>query len=147
MCYENVSMKVLYHNKKLNRLVKLDKGDWIDLAAAETVELKKGDFKLISLGISVQIPEGYEMHIAPRSSTYKNFGVIQANSVGVIDNSYCSDKDILMFPAIALRDTKINFNDRICQFRLIQNQPKIFIEEVTSLNNQTRGGFGSTGVA
>ena len=147
MCYENVSMKVLYHNKKLNRLVKLDKGDWIDLAAAETVELKKGDFKLISLGISVQIPEGYEMHIAPRSSTYKNFGVIQANSVGVIDNSYCSDKDVLMFPAIALRDTKINFNDRICQFRLIQNQPKIFIEEVTSLNNQTRGGFGSTGVA
>lgn len=145
-CVENLKIKIKYHNAELLKIQKVDIGDWIDLRAAESVELRSGEFKLISLGISVQLPKGYEMHIVPRSSTFKNFGVIQANHQGVIDESYNGDGDIIKFPAIALRDTVIEFNDRICQFRLMKKQPTIIFDEVTSLDNKDRGGFGSSGI-
>ena len=141
------TIKIKYHNKNIDRIKKINNGDWIDLRAAETVELKAGDFKLISLGISMQLPEGYEAHIVPRSSTFKNFGIIQTNHQAVIDESYCGDNDIWRYPAYALRDTIINENDRICQFRIVEKMPSVTFEEVDALNNEDRGGFGSTGKA
>ena len=139
------TIKIKYHNKNIDRIKKINNGDWIDLRAAETVELKAGDFKLISLGISMQLPEGYEAHIVPRSSTFKNFGIIQTNHQAVIDESYCGDNDIWRYPAYALRDTIINENDRICQFRIVEKMPSVIFNEVDILNNEDRGGFGSTG--
>ena len=121
------------------------KSDWIDLRAAADVTLKKGEFKLIPLGVAMELPEGYEAHVVPRSSTYKNFGVIQTNSMGVIDGSYCGDNDMWRMPVYATRDTVIHVNDRIAQFRIIKNQPTICFEEVAYLENKDRGGFGSTG--
>ncbi len=117
------------------------------MRAAENVTLKKGDFKLISLGVAMALPEGYEAHLVPRSSTFKNFGVIQANSVGIIDNSYCGDNDVWCFPAFAVRDTEIHVNDRICQFRIVKNQPAVRLDEVTFLEGNDRGGSGSTGMS
>lgn len=142
----SLELKIKYHNDDLIRLKPLVNGDWVDLRAAEEVSLKAGEFKLISLGISVQLPKGYEAHIVPRSSTFMNFGIIQTNHYGVIDESYCGDNDIWKFPAYALRDTKIHVNDRICQFRLYEHQPSLELKEVSKLNGQDRGGFGSTGV-
>lgn len=121
------------------------KSDWIDLRAAENVDLKAGDFKLISLGVAMQLPKGYEAHIIPRSSTFKNFGVIQANHMGMVDESYCGDNDQWYFPAIAMRDTSIKVGDRICQFRIVEHQPQISFEAVETLGNEDRGGIGSTG--
>ena len=121
------------------------KSDWIDLRAAEDVSMKAGEFRLISLGISVQIPAGYEMIIAPRSSTFRRYGILQTNSIGVVDESYCGDGDIVCFPAYATRDCEISKNDRICQFRLLKHQPQIVFAETDSLGNIDRGGFGSTG--
>ncbi len=126
-------------------LRQLEQGDWIDLRAAETVEMKQGDFKIISLGVSVKLPKGYEAHIVPRSSTFKTWGVIQTNHMGVIDNSYCGDDDIWQFPAYATRDTVIHKGDRVCQFRIVKNQPKVKLVEVLELKGKNRGGFGSTG--
>jgi len=139
-------IKIKYHDADMERLQKISQGDWIDLRAAETVELKRGEFKLISLGVSMKFPDGYEGHVVPRSSTYKNFKVIQANSMGVIDNSYSGDDDVWMFPAIALEDTKIEKGDRICQFRMVKSMTKVRLDEVNYLDDQPRGGFGSTGV-
>ena len=121
------------------------KGDWVDLRAAEDVEMKAGEFRLISLGVSMKLPEGYEAHILPRSSTFKNWGIIQANHMGVVDNSYCGNNDIWKYPAIALRDTVIHKNDRICQFRIEEKQPKLRFMEVSQLSGEDRGGFGSSG--
>ena len=121
-------------------------GDWIDLRAAENVEMKKGEFKLIPLGIGMILPSGYEAHVVPRSSTFKNYGVIQTNHMGVIDNSYCGEKDQWFFPAYALRDTVINKNDRICQFRIVEKQPTIEFKTTDNLKEISRGGHGSTGV-
>lgn len=141
-----MKIKIKYHSDKIEKLRYIDgKSDWIDLRAAEDVEMKAGEFKLINLGISVKLPEGYEMIIAPRSSTYKNFGIIQTNSIGVIDESYCGDDDILRMPVKADKDTVIKTNDRICQFRIIEHQPKLTFEEVEHLGSNNRGGFGSTG--
>lgn len=140
------TIKIKYFNNNIDKIQKIEKGDWIDLRAAETVTLAPNEFKLIKLGIAMQLPEGYEAHIVPRSSTFKNFGVIQANHQGVVDESYCGDNDQWMFPAIALRQTTINENDRICQFRIVEKQPEIAFEEVSELSNPNRGGFGSTGV-
>ena len=94
----------------------------------------------------MELPEGYEAYVAPRSSTFKNFGILQANSIGIIDNSYCGDNDQWMFPAYAVRDTEIHKNDRICQFRIMEKQPELYMIEVTHLSGKDRGGFGSTGV-
>lgn len=141
---ENIFIK--YFDPELIRIEKIENGDWIDLRAAETVELKSGEFKLIPLGIAMQLPEGYEANVVPRSSTFKNYGVIQTNSYAVIDNSYCGDNDQWFFPAFALRDTFIKKNDRICQFRITKKQPDIEFEETDHLGNPDRGGHGSTGV-
>ncbi len=140
----NITIK--YLNENVKRLEYIDgKSDWIDLRSAQRVELKAGEFKLIHLGVAMQLPVGYEAHIAPRSSTFKNFGIIQANSVGIVDCSYCGDNDWWYFPAIAMRDTVIEAGDRICQFRIMENQPHIDFTEVSLLSNPDRGGIGSTG--
>ena len=140
-----IKLKILYHNKEMKKIEKIKIGDWIDLRTAEDIELSQFAFSLISLGISVEIPEGYEMLIAPRGSTYLKFGVLQTNSVGVVDNSYKANTDIIKFPALAMRDTFIPAGSRICQFRLVRNQEPIEFIEVDTLDNEERGGFGSTG--
>ena len=124
---------------------KISIGDWIDLRSAVEVNLRKGQLHRISLGVGMQLPEGYEAIIAPRSSTAERFGIIQANGIGIIDNSYCGEDDCWNFLAYALRDTVIHKNDRICQFRIIRNQPDIEFEQVDKLDGPSRGGFGSTG--
>ena len=139
------TIKVKYLADNLIHLNKIDKGDWIDLRCAQDTEMKAGEFKLIPLGVAMQLPEGYEAHVVPRSSTYKNFGIIQTNHMGVIDESYCGDNDQWYFPAYALRDTIIYKDDRICQFRIVKKQSDIEFEEVESLYNTDRGGIGSTG--
>lgn len=139
-------IKIKYFTEDIDKLAYIDgKSDWIDLRSSETVELKKGDFKLIPLGIAMELPKGYEAHVVPRSSTFKNYGVLQVNSCGIIDGSYCGDEDMWRMPVYATRDTVIEKNERICQFRIVKNQPKIVFEEVSSLDNENRGGFGSTG--
>lgn len=141
-----VVINIVYHNPNIEKLQKFENGDWIDLRAAETVEMKTGDFKLISLGISMKLPEGCEAHVVPRSSTFKNFGIIQTNSCGIIDNSYSGTNDIWKFPALAMRDTVIHEGDRICQFRIIEKQPEVHFNEVNELDSIDRGGFGSSGI-
>ncbi len=139
-------IKVKYFSNEIEKLAYIDgKSDWIDLRASEEVSLKQGEFKLIPLGVAMELPKGYEAHIVPRSSTYKNFGIIQANHCGIVDGSYCGDNDMWKMPVIAMRDTQIHVNDRICQFRIMENQPKLCFEEVEHLEGADRGGFGSTG--
>ena len=139
-------IKIIYHNQNIDKIVNIEnKSDWYDLRAAETAEMKAGDYKLISLGVSMKLPEGYEAHVVPRSSTFKNFGVLQTNSFGVIDNSYSGTNDIWRFPALAMRDTVIHEGDRICQFRIMKKQPQIEFVEVNELDEIDRGGIGSTG--
>lgn len=141
------TIKIKYLNDQIKRLEYIEgKSDWIDLRSAETVVLKKGEFKLINLGVAMQLPKGYEAHIIPRSSTYKNFGIIQANHMGLVDESYAGPEDWFYMPVIALRDTKIEFNDRICQFRIQKHQPQLIFSEVNELESPNRGGIGSTGV-
>lgn len=140
-------IKIKYFSDNIKRLEYIDgKSDWIDLRASETVELKAGEFKLIPLGVAMELPKGYEAHLVPRSSTFKNYGILQTNSCGVIDGTYCGDEDMWRMPVYATRDTVIRKNDRICQFRIMENQPHILFEEVETLQNDNRGGFGSTGV-
>lgn len=141
------NIKIKYFTDEIDRLRYIDgKSDWIDLRAAKEVELKAGEFKLIPLGIAMELPAGYEAHVVPRSSTYKNYGIIQTNSMGIIDETYCGENDQWFFPAYALRDTVIHVNDRICQFRIIEHQPAICFEEVSSMEHEDRGGHGSTGI-
>jgi dUTP pyrophosphatase len=144
--YECVGIKIKYKHKNTHRIEKIPQGDWIDLRADETVELKKGEFKLIPLGVAMELPKGYEAHVAPRSSTFKNYGTLQVNSVGCIDNSYCGNEDYWFYPVYATRDTKIERGDRICQFRIMKKQPTIIFKEVEKLENENRGGHGSTGI-
>lgn len=139
-----IQIKLKYHNDKIDKIKKIDKGDWIDLMAAETICLKANEFKLISLGISMELPKGYEAHVVPRSSTFKAFGIIQTNHMGIIDESYKGNSDVWFFPAYALRDTIINENDRICQFRIVEKMPAVEFLEVSNLGKENRGGFGST---
>lgn len=141
-----VDVKIKYFSDDMKRLEYIDgKSDMIDLRVAEDVKLKKGDFKLIPLGVAMELPAGFEAHIYPRSSTFKNFGITQANSVAVVDNSYNGNDDQWMYPVIASRDIVIHKNDRICQFRIVRNQPEINFCEVQELKGENRGGFGSTG--
>lgn len=139
------TIRIKYLTDRIDRIEKISKGDWIDLRAAGDIRMKAGEFKLIPLGIAMQLPKGYEAHIVPRSSTFKNFGIIQTNHQGVVDCSYCGDHDQWYMPAYALRDTTIACNERICQFRLMENQPEISFEEVDELGTPDRGGIGSTG--
>lgn len=140
------TLKIRYLSDKIEKLRFIDgKSDWIDLRSAEEVEMKAGEARLISLGIAVQLPKGYEAHVVPRSSTFKNFGLIQTNHMGVIDESYCGDNDEWRLPVMAVRDTCIHVNDRICQFRIMKHQPELKFEEVEHLDGCDRGGFGTTG--
>ena len=140
------TIHIKYFHPEMEKLTYIDgKSDWIDLRCAERTELKAGDFKLIPLGVAMALPAGYEAHVVPRSSTFKKWGILQTNSMGVIDNSYCGDNDQWRMPVLATRDTVLEFGDRICQFRIVENQPKIQFEEVEHLNGADRGGFGSTG--
>lgn len=141
-----MQIKVKYFNRDLEKLNKISIGDWIDLRSSINCTIKAGEFKLIPLGVGMELPEGYEAHAVPRSSTYKNFGIIQTNHMGVIDESYKGDNDQWFFPAYALKDTEIKINDRICQFRIVEKMPNIEFIEVDSLGNEDRGGHGSTGV-
>ncbi|WP_409305938.1 dUTP diphosphatase [Peribacillus sp. SCS-155] len=140
-----MKIRIKYFNEELPKITKIEKGDWIDLRAAKTIELKKDEFTLIPLGVGMELPNNYEAHVVPRSSTFKNFGIIQTNSMGVVDESYKGDNDQWFFPAYALRDTKIEFGERICQFRIMEKMPEIEFEEVQQLGNEDRGGHGSTG--
>lgn len=140
------TIQIKYHSQEIEKLRYIDgKSDWIDLRAAEDVSLKKGEYRLISFGISMKIPEGYEAHVVPRSSAFQNFGILQTNSCGVIDGSYCGEDDIWHMPVLAVRDTEIHVNDRIAQFRIMENQPALVFQEVEHMAGENRGGFGSTG--
>ena len=141
------TIKIKYFDKDIEKIEKINKGDWIDLRSAETVHLKKGEYYLIRLGVGMILPDGYEAHVVPRSSTPSKFGIMCANSMGIIDNSYSGNADEWMFPSVALRDTVIMKNDRICQFRIMKNQPEIIFNEVAHLGEISRGGIGSTGKA
>lgn len=139
---KTIKIKYLRNIKKIERF---NTGDWIDLRAGETFNIRKGEYALIPLGVAMELPEGYEALVVPRSSTFKKYGIIQVNSIGVIDESYKGDKDEWHFPAFALRDTVIHKNERICQFRIIEHQPLVHLKEVEHLGNDNRGGIGSTG--
>ena len=140
-------IKIRYFSEEIERLRYVDgKSDWIDLRCSEETVIKAGEMKLIPLGVAMELPEGYEALVAPRSSTFKNFGILQVNSVGIIDETYSGDNDQWFYPAYATRDTVIHVNDRICQFRIQEHQPVITFTEVEHLNGKDRGGFGSTGV-
>ena len=139
---ETIKIKYLRDVKKIERF---NVGDWIDLRAAEDVMLYRNEFTLIPLGVAMELPAGYEALVVPRSSTFKKYGILMANSVGIIDESYKGDNDEWHFPAVANRDTFIRKNERICQFRIIQHQPLIQLKEVEHLGNEDRGGIGSTG--
>ena len=140
------TIKIKYFYDDVEKIEKIEQGDWIDLRAAETISFDKGEFKLIPLGVGMILPDGYEAHIVPRSSTYKKFGIIQTNHQAVIDESYCGENDQWFYPALALSGTIIHKNDRICQFRIMKKQEKIEFVEVDHLKDESRGGFGSTGV-
>lgn len=141
------TIRIKYFTDAIEKLDYIEgKSDWIDLRASEEVELKAGEYKMIPLGVAMELPDGYEAHIAPRSSTFKNWGLLQTNSVGVVDGSYCGDNDMWRMPVYATRDTVIHVNDRVAQFRIMKNQPRIIFEKVKSLGHADRGGFGSTGV-
>ena len=137
------TIKVNTHGHKIPEAI--DNGDWIDLRSAETVAMEAGEYRLISLGISMKLPDGYEAHVVPRSSTFKKWGILLVNGVGIIDNSYCGSDDIWQFPALAMRKTKIHEGDRICQFRIMKKQPEIKFVEDSLEDNKNRGGLGSTG--
>lgn len=140
------TIRIRYLSDEIEPLRYIDgKSDWIDLRAAERVELKAGDFRLIRLGVAMELPRGYEAHVVPRSSTFKTWGLLQTNSMGVIDGSYCGDNDEWRVPVYATRDTVVEVGDRICQFRIMGNQPRITFEQVERLSGADRGGFGTTG--
>lgn len=140
------TIRIRYLSDEIEPLRYIDgKSDWIDLRAAERVELKAGDFRLIRLGVAMELPRGYEAHVVPRSSTFKTWGLLQTNSMGVIDGSYCGDNDEWRVPVYATRDTVVEVGDRICQFRIMENQPRITFEQVEHLSGADRGGFGTTG--
>ena len=140
------TIKIKYFDNEIDKVEKISKGDWVDLRSAETIHLKKGEFHLIPLGVGMILPDGYEANIVPRSSTYKNFKVLQTNFFAIIDNSYSGDNDQWFYSVIAMEDTVINKNDRICQFKINKIQSEIEFEEVEHLDGSDRGGFGSTGV-
>lgn len=140
-----LQIKIKYFHEQLERIQKVTVGDWIDLRAAEDITLKAGQFYQIPLGVAMELPKGYEAWLTSRSSMCKKFGIVHCDDLGVIDNSYKGDNDQWFLPVIATRDTEIHFNDRICQFRIAENQPELEVVEVESLGNPDRGGLGSTG--
>ena len=142
---ETLEIKIKYHDKDLAKIEKIPVGDWIDLRSAARVDMKAGDFLTIPLGISMKLPEGYEAHVLPRSSTFKKWGILMVNGMGIIDESYCGERDIWGFPALAMRQTTIFKGDRICQFRIVKKMSEVKFTEVDQMEDPDRGGFGSTG--
>lgn len=140
-----MDIKIKYHDPDLPKLQAIKHGDWIDLYASADVEMPTGEFSIIPLGVSMKLPDGYEAHLAPRSSTYKKWGILMTNSVGVIDNSYCGENDIWGFAAYATRPTVIHKGDRIAQFRIMKKMEPVEFIEVEHMDGADRGGFGSTG--
>lgn len=144
---KKMNIKIKYFADDMEPLTYIDgKSDWIDLRAAQDMTIAAGTYVAIPLGIGMKLPVGYEAHVVPRSSTFKNFGLLQTNSMGVIDETYCGDNDQWHFPAYATRDTVIHKNDRICQFRIMEHQPTIEFTPVEHLTDESRGGFGSSGI-
>ena len=141
-----LDVKIVYHNPNMLKIKKIAVGDWIDLRASVGGKFREGDFALIDLGVSMKLPEGYEAHIAPRSSTFKNWGIIQTNGIGIVDNSYSGTNDIWKMPCYFTRDMEIRPNDRICQFRLVKKMDEVNFIECVELDDNNRGGFGSTGI-
>ena len=140
-----LAIKVMYHKELYPDLMELEShGNFIDLRAAKNYDYKAGDSFLIDLGVSIELEEGYWAQIVPRSSTFTKYGIIQTNSFGVIDNSYCGPDDIWKMPVYAIRDGSIKANDRVCQFRVVKDDP-VIICSVETLTGKNRGGFGSTG--
>ena len=142
---EAMEILVKYHDPELGEIEKFPVGDWIDLRSAERVDMESGQFKTISLGISMKLPEGYEAHLVPRSSTFRRWGILQTNGIGIIDESYCGEGDVWKFPALAMRSTTIFKGDRICQFRIVKKMPEVKFTEVERMEDKDRGGLGSTG--
>jgi len=141
-----MEIEISYLSNRIEPLRYIDgKSDWIDLRASEEITMKAGEFRLIPLGVAMKLPEGYEAYVVSRSSLYRNYGIIQANSFGIVDESYCGDNDEWFFPALALRDTTVHVNDRICQFRIMKHQPEISFTVREHLEGEDRGGFGTTG--
>jgi dUTP pyrophosphatase len=140
---QNIVIK--YHGPYVEKIQFIDGANWIDLRAAEDVNMLANSFAFINLGVSMKLPDGYEAHLVPRSSTYKKYGILQVNGMGIIDNTYCGDMDIWMMPVYATRATYIPRNDRICQFRIMKIQPPVTFTEVEFMEDKSRGGFGSTG--
>lgn len=142
---EALEILIKYHDKDLGKIEKIPVGDWIDLRSAERVDMDPMQFRIISLGVSMKLPEGYEAHVLPRSSTFKKWGIMMVNGMGIIDESYCGENDIWKFPALAMRSTTIFKGDRICQFRIVKKMPEVKFTEVEKMNDPDRNGFGSTG--
>jgi len=143
-----MNIKIKYFDKEMPKLEFIQgKSDWVDLRAVEDVEILDGQFKMIPLGVAMELPEGYEAYIAPRSSTFKNYGLMQTNSIGIVDESYKGDNDMWRLPVIATRNVTIRKYERICQFRIQKKMPEFTFEEVETLGNDDRNGFGSTGNA
>lgn len=141
----NLDIKIRYLETGLVEVKVTEIGDWIDLRSAESVCLYKGEKALLRLGVAMKLPDGYEAILAPRSSTFKNYGIIQTNGIGIIDSTYCGNNDEWMMPVLATREVMIHKNDRICQFRIQKKQPTIKFVVVDKLGDEDRGGFGSTG--
>lgn len=142
-----MEIKVTYHNDKIKRLERIKQGDWIDLAAAKDYYIERGAFALIDFGITIKVRKDYETWIVPRSSTFKKYGLIQTNGIGIIDSSYCGENDIIKMPVYATRDCYVKQGERIAQFRIIKSMSDIDIKEraVIDITEESRGGFGSTG--
>lgn len=141
-----MEIKIKYHDPDIAHLGLEQHGDWIDLRSAENCFIEPGEFKIISLGVSMKLPEGYEAHVCPRSSTFRNFGLLQANSMGIIDEAYCGEDDIWGFPAYSPKGSIIRKGDRICQFRIMKKMEPVTFTEVDHMEDESRGGFGSTGM-
>lgn len=143
------TIRIKYLSKEIDHIEQIAQGDWIDLRTAKDISLKKGDFCEIPLGVAMELPKGYEAWLTSRSSMCKKFGILHADDLGVIDNSYCGDGDEWHLPVLAVRDTEIKANTRICQFRISKTMRdsygEIRFEEVQVLGNKNRGGLGSTG--
>ena len=136
---------VKYLTDEIDQVSQAHPGEWIDLRSSKLIALRKGDFTLIPLGVIISVPSGYESILVPRSSTFKKYGIIQTNGIGVIDHLYCGPNDEWKMPVYATRDTVIPANTRICQFRIIPSQ-EVTIRTVNDvMQTKSRGGFGSTG--
>jgi dUTP pyrophosphatase len=155
-----LGIKIKYFDKSMPKLTVTEKGDWVDLRIAEAevngepvlydengeLSYKAGDVVKFNLGVAMQLPNNAEAHVLPRSSTFKHYGLILVNSVGMIDNCYCGDDDQWIGMFYALKDGKVAKYDRLLQFRIMLKMPPVLFQEVEKLGNPNRGGIGSTGV-